>query len=1177
MAINDSALYNILFVEDVNDDVKLAERFLKTEGINFISTRVDCEKDLLEKLETFSPDIVITDYSMPGYDGLHVIATVKKLSPELPIIVFTGSINEETAVKCMKAGADDYILKESLLRLPFAVKEALSKKENKAKLWDAENRLAQSELQFKKMIEEAPIATFLMQDKRYVFGNNLALQMFGVKTLEELQSLSLFESIAYEFRSAVEERIKRIEEEKSNDLMYVEFLSVEGKRVLTQSISSPVIFNGKPAALVMSIDISEQKKSVNKIDYLTKELEEKNKINSIFLLSQENDLYFNLITLISEQLNCSGGIIGYLNKNEDLVICGNIYNKVRVSQSGNIVIPPNRWNGVLIDSLNNKKARFLNEPIVVSDSHIELNNAISSPILFRDKLLGIIVLGNKNSEFNEDDLNHLNNIANYISPILSAKLEKQFNEESNKLTKEILYLTEERLRFALEATTDGIWDLNYPNNSMYWAPNTYKMIDYQPDEFSITVDNYLELIHPIDRDKVWSELLKQINSDDRSFTLEFRMRKKDGSYKWILSRGKAVQFTASGEIQRIVGTHVDLTELKANQRLIKFQTEILDQIKDLVTVTDLKGNIVYVNKAELITLGYEETDFLGNNIKMFGEDISLGATQQEILKSTLKNGSWSGEVANITKDGKKILLHCRTWLLNNDFNEPYAIVGISSDITNRQEILDRIIESEEKFFKAFHGNSVGMLICSKEGELLEVNQAFCKLIDYNEEELTNKNIDELNIFENGNLKLLFNQANLPNNKLNDFELPINTRYGTQKLTSISHETIFINNSNNHLFVLRDITQRKEAENALVKSERLFRSIWESSKDGMRLTDSEGITVKVNNAFCLIVGKSRDELEGSSLAIIYSPLQTARVISSYKNNFEKRKIHQYFENCYKLWNDKEIWFAVSNAYIILDENNTLVLSIFRDITERKTSEQELTFAKNEAIKSNQLKDAFIANISHEIRTPLNGILGMTSLLKESLDGNICTDQEDYFNSIYRSSNRIVRTIDMILNYSRLAVDDFPINPVTLNLNALCNQIIKEFKPKAKIKNIDILFESFVNDPIINADEYSVTNGLMYIVDNAVKFTEIGYVKISIIDDEHKSPIIIVEDTGIGISETYQKHLFEPYSQEEMGYRRSYEGIGLGLTLAKRFFGLNNAEIELKTIKGSGTTVIVQFKK
>jgi PAS domain S-box-containing protein len=838
------------------------------------------------------------------------------------------------------------------------------------------------------------------------------------------------------------------------------------------------------------------------------------------------------------------------------------------------VIDKNRLTGILAETLINKNNVYTNTPTDILDFHLSLRNAVSVPILFQDKLLGIILLGNKENDFDDKDLEKLNKISSYISPILSAKLEKQNSIESNKLTEEILNLTEERLRFALEASSDGIWDIDYKNNTMYWAPNTYKMLGYQVNEFPVDLNKYVELIHPDERDTVWQSVLNQINKGDRSFTVEFRMRKKDGTYKCIFSRGKVVKSTPEGDILRIVGTHIDLTEIKDNQRLIKFQTEILDQITDLVVVTDLKGKIKYINKAEINVLGFSEAEFKNSDINLFGEDSSIGATQEEILESTIKNGSWNGIVANLTKDGKKIFLNCRTSLLKNDFNEPYGIVGISTDITEQQAIYKKIIQSEEKFHKAFHGNSVGMLICNYDGVLLEINDAFCKLTEYSKDELLNKNIKLLNIFNYDEISFIFT-SDIDKNKKNDIELNIKNKQGIPKIVNLTYDTILINNKNNFIFVLRDITRRKDAEAILVKNEKLFRSIWENSKDGMRLTDKNGIMIKVNNAFCFMVGKSKSELEGFSISVIYSAEQTERVVNSYRHNFEKRKIHQYFENCYKLWNGKEIWFAVSNAFIVLDLNETLVLSIFRDISDKKIKEQELTESKNFALKSNQLKDAFIANISHEIRTPLNGILGMTKLLRESIDKDISDEQIVYFDNIYRNSNRIVRTIDMIVNYSRLAVDDFPLNPKEIDLSLLCRKIIADLKPEADNKGLPIIFESFIEEAIIKVDEYCITNGIIYILDNAIKFTEKGYIKISILDDANNSILLIIEDTGIGISEIYQAHLFEPYSQEEMGYRRTYEGIGLGLSLAKKFFALNNAKIEINSSKGEGTTVITQF--
>lgn len=791
MIINESKIYKILFVEDVKEDVKLAERFLKSEGLNFNYELVDCEQDLIEKLNSFLPDIIITDFFMPGYDGLKVIEKVKQLAPNIPVIVFTGSINEETAVKCIKAGAVDYVIKESILRLPFAVKEALSIKE---------------------------------------------------------QSESL-------------------------------------------------------------------KKSEVEITRLTKELEEQNYINRIFLITKDYDLYFELIKYLSNLFNCSGGFIGYLSSESELMITGNVLNNNRLNKSENIIIPKDNWFGIILEAINNKICLYNNNPIDVSNTHIKLNNVACSPIVFKDKVLGIIILGNKTTNFNEDDIVKLNKISEYISPIMHAKLEKQ------------------------------------------------------------KIDNYLKL-------------------------------------------------------------------------------------------------------------------------------------------------------------------------------------------------------SEEKFFKAFHSNSVGMLIFNSDNEIIEVNEEFCKICEYSQNDLLNLNIKQSNIFSKVFFDDLAKYCMLNNNNNTDFESKIITKSGRTKFVSIKYDSIFINNTNNCLLVVLDITKRKETENSLIKSENLFRTIWENSKDGMRLTDKNGIIVKVNDAFCTIVEKTKIELEGALLSEVYSEEHRLRVINSYIHNFNKKKINKYFEKCYKLWNGKEVWFAVSNSYLNLGKEEILILSIFRDITEQKLKEQELIFARNEAIRSNQLKDAFIANISHEIRTPLNGILGMTSILKESIV-NITEEQEDYFNSIYKSSNRIVRTIDMIVNYSRISIDDFPINPEYLNLYEICTSVIREYVPLAKIKGIELKLETLTDDTEIYGDEYSISNAILYLVDNAVKFTEEGYVKLSIFDDEDKKLILLIEDTGIGISKEYLEHIFEPYTQEDIGYRRKYEGIGLGLTLAKKFFELNNAKLNINSNKGIGTTIIINF--
>ena len=211
-------------------------------------------------------------------------------------------------------------------------------------------------------------------------------------------------------------------------------------------------------------------------------------------------------------------------------------------------------------------------------------------------------------------------------------------------------------------------------------------------------------------------------------------------------------------------------------------------------------------------------------------------------------------------------------------------------------------------------------------------------------------------------------------------------------------------------VSRDISERKLAEDLLRKSESQFRSVWEHSQDGMRLTDPEGHILMVNEAFCRMVGKSRTELEGAMIDTFYVPEEVGHVLQQYRTRFESRTVERFFEREMRLWDQRHVWFAVSNTILESEAQQPMLLSLFRDITERKIAEQaladhaaqllvskskaeeqarmleiqavELRQAKEEAVQASRFKSEFVANMSHEIRTPMNGIIGMTGLLLDT---------------------------------------------------------------------------------------------------------------------------------------------------------------------------------------------------
>lgn len=175
----------ILFVEDVSTDMELAIRELKKENVKFTSVRVESQKEFLEQLEGFRPDIVISDYSMPTFTGLEALKLTLRYAPGVPVIMLTGSLNEETAVACIKAGATDYVLKDKMKRLPFAVREAMAQKVVKIEKDKAERALKDSEARYRTFLDSTSDMAFIKDEKfRYLLINKANQQFIGKEETE---------------------------------------------------------------------------------------------------------------------------------------------------------------------------------------------------------------------------------------------------------------------------------------------------------------------------------------------------------------------------------------------------------------------------------------------------------------------------------------------------------------------------------------------------------------------------------------------------------------------------------------------------------------------------------------------------------------------------------------------------------------------------------------------------------------------------------------------------------------------------------------------------------------------------------------------------------------------------------------------------------------------------------
>jgi PAS domain S-box-containing protein len=367
---------------------------------------------------------------------------------------------------------------------------------------------------------------------------------------------------------------------------------------------------------------------------------------------------------------------------------------------------------------------------------------------------------------------------------------------------------------------------------------------------------------------------------------------------------------------------------------------------------------------------------------------------------------------------------------------------------------------------------------------------------------------------------------------------------------------------------KDITTQKRVEEQLL----LMQFSMEHAHESVIWLRRDASFFYVNEATCRLLGYSQAELLGMSAGNL-NPAHDLQEWEQYWANLREREAVR-FETLFRRADGTMIPVEIS-ANFLCYEGREFNCSFVRDITERRRFESELITAKERAEQSERLKDAFVATVSHEIRTPLNIISGYTQLLRDEFASQLEADTGEFFASIQTGVRRLERTVDLILNISRIQSGDTPIHPKPMDLDVFLRQRIEDFRHVISSRGIALRYHAAADVPSLLLDEYSMTQAIDNLLDNANKFTRSGTIAVRLCRPDASTVSIEIEDTGIGISDTYLPYLFERYSQEDVGLGRKFEGIGLGMSLVREYLRLNGGTIAVRSAKGEGTTFTICF--
>jgi PAS domain S-box-containing protein len=361
---------------------------------------------------------------------------------------------------------------------------------------------------------------------------------------------------------------------------------------------------------------------------------------------------------------------------------------------------------------------------------------------------------------------------------------------------------------------------------------------------------------------------------------------------------------------------------------------------------------------------------------------------------------------------------------------------------------------------------------------------------------------------------------------------------------------------------KEMKARQQAEVELLQSYRFSDSLLKTIPYGMDIVDESGSILFQSDNFRKLFGENTI---GKKCWEIYRDDKTQCSDCPLTHGIVIGKTEAY--ESYGVLGNRI--FEISHTGMWY-QSKTAMLEIFHDITDKKRSEEELIRAKDKAEESDRLKTAFLNNISHELRTPMNAIFGFSALLGEpDVDAQ---SYKEYIKVIMQSSNHLLSVISDIVEISNIEANLVRCIKTEINLNSTLQSLCSQMIPEANEKKIELVWETGLSDSdaLILTDSNKLNQILLNLIGNALKFSMKGKIKLKYRVAENFLEFC-VSDTGIGIPQEFHKKIFDRFYQVQHTESRSYDGIGLGLTISKAYVELLGGKIWLTSVPGKGTSI------
>ena len=633
----------------------------------------------------------------------------------------------------------------------------------------------------------------------------------------------------------------------------------------------------------------------------------------------------------------------------------------------------------------------------------------------------------------------------------------------------------------------------------------------------------------------------------------------------------------------VVAAVRDITSRKEAQRAIQESQALLQAIIDntsaMVFTKDLEGRFTMVNKALVDGTGWSKEGWLGKTVfDLFSDDVAqpLADNDQRVLDAA----ELIEEEESSPHQGRTLYFYSVKFPLRNAEGEITGICGMSTDITTIKEAEKKILESQAAL--------------EEEQRLKAIALSAASISFWSTDLLHDKS------FWDDSMRDIFGYFPETEPSTNAWEAALHPEdrdrvvaafdAAIEKDDEFSIEYRVIRPVDEEIRYVRDVAQvdRDETGQAVkiagvvhdVTALRLeqdkIRQIFDAPTDGVFFI-REGRIIESNRAIASMLGyDGPKDLVGKHVLDISPERQpdgalSAKAAKEFIDRVQEGEVVRF------PWHHMRVDGSLLPMEVALFQathnGKPAILATLRDIT-------TLQAAVDAANEANASKSAFVANMSHEIRTPMNAILGFAELLHDQVDHPV---HSQYLTTIRSSGRALLTLINDILDLSKVEAGKLSLQPKAVDLPKLFREIEQVFVQKTREKGIDLRFDLKEDLPAtLILDDVRVRQVMINMIGNAVKFTDDGYVAVSLMNadaenDQSKVDVIIrVEDTGIGIPKEEQDKIFNAFEQQSHQSNAKYGGTGLGLAISLQLIRMMNGEVSVDSAPNEGSTFTIRLK-